>query len=353
MLERASAAENLRPEHIFHRAEREAAEHLFRVGCGADSMMLGETQIAGQIQEALELAQGAGTVGSYLVRLVAASSRACKRARSQTGISAGVVSVASATAYLAQRVFGDLSRKEILILGAGETGALAARHFQKRRPRALRVSNRTPAKSEALAAELGGEAVPFEERGRALHETDIVVCATRSPEPLVTREMVAEAMRHRASRALLLIDVSLPRNIERGAGEMENVFLHDMNDLRQIVDQNISRRMKELPGVHQIVENEVDSFFRREAGMDVEPLIKELRGRYEEIRDLELQRSLRRFREEDREAVRRLASDLVQKLLHRPTIEIREAGRRSGGSGEQLLWARRLFGLDSSRKEEE
>ncbi|RPJ43939.1 MAG: glutamyl-tRNA reductase [Candidatus Latescibacterota bacterium] len=353
MLDIARGEERLRSDHLFRRLERDAAAHLFRVACGADSMMLGETQIAGQIQESLELAQGAGTIGSSLVRLVAASSRACKRARSETGIGAGVVSVASATAYLAQRVFGDLNRKEVLILGAGETGALAARHFQKRRPRALRVANRTPERSRALAAELGSEAIPFEERERALRDSDIVVCATRSPAPLVTRAAVAEAMRHRAGRALLLIDVSLPRNIERSAADIENVFLHDMNDLRQIVDQNLSRRLKELPGVEQIVAKEVEAFFRKEAGIEVDPLIKDLRARFEEIRELELERSLKRFREEDREAARRLASDLMQKLLHRPTVEIREAARRSDGGAEQLLWARRLFGLDARSEEEE
>jgi hypothetical protein len=156
---------------------------------------------------------------------------------------------------------------------------------------------------------------------------------------LVTREMVAAAMHHRASRAMLLIDVSLPRNIERSAGEMENVFLHDMNDLRQIIDQNLSRRMAELPLVEQIVSKEVESFFHREAGIEVGPLIKDLRGRYEEIRDRELERALPRFREEDRNAVRYLASDLVRKLLEDPTEEIRETGRRADG-GMEMLYGR-------------
>jgi glutamyl-tRNA reductase len=353
MIESARGGERLRPEHIFRRFERDAAGHLFRVGCGADSMMLGETQIAGQIQESLKLAQSAGTIGSYLVRLLAAAFRACKRARSRTGISTGVVSVASATAYLAQRVFGDLDRKEVLILGTGETGALAARHFRKRRPRVLRVANRTPEKAEALAADLGAEAILLEERARALIETDIVVAATRSPEPLVTREMVAEAMRHRASRALLLIDVSLPHNIERSAGDLENVFLHDMNDLRTIVDQSLSRRMKELPGVHQIVNKEVEGFFLKESAIEAGPLIAELRARFVEVRDRELERSLGRFREEDREAARRLAEDLTEKLLRGPIREIREASQRADGGAEPLLWVRRLFGLGSGSEEKE
>lgn len=337
----------LSPEHVVHRHERDAVDHLLQVACGVDSMMLGETQIAGQIESSLAIARNAGTAGGYLNQLIAAASRTCKRARTETAISAGVVSVASAAAYLAQRVFGDLERRTAFVVGAGETGRLVAQHLQKRQPKRIAVANRTLARAEELAKAVNAEVVPFEERHSYLKETDLVVCATHSQEPLFTRETVAKAMKSRASRMLLLIDISLPRNVDPAAGELENVFLNDMEDLRRIVDQNLDRRTKELPAVEQIVQKEAEGFFRRLAGVQAGPLIRDLRGRFEEIRERELEKTLGKFSEEDRALAERLTRDMVQKLLHYPTVEIRSAAKSPDLNSEKLLWVRRLFGLDT------
>ena len=351
LLEIAEREGRLRPDHIVHRWEREVVDHLFHVTCGVDSMMLGETQIMGQIETSLEIAMKAETAGAGLIRLVSAASRVCKRARSETAISAGVVSVASATTYLARRIFGDLSRRTVMIVGTGETGTLAAKHFRNRPLRRLIVTNRTGSRAEELAREVDGEAVPFEERDRYLGESDVAICATHSKELLFTKEGIGNALAGRASRMLLLIDISLPRNIDPAADGVENVFLHDMNDLKQIVDQNLERRSGEIPLVRQIVQKEVDAFFRGRASLGAGPLIRDLRGKFEAIREKELDRSLRKFREEDHEAVRRLTRDLIQKLIHHPVVEMRESAKTPEIFGERISWFRRLFGLDESDEE--
>ncbi len=347
LLGRERDGHGLARDHLVLRQDSDAVSHLLRLACGVDSMMLGETQIAGQIESALALARQAGTAKGYLTQLVSAASRTCKRARTETAISTGVVSVASAAAYLAQRIFGDLEKRTALIVGAGETGRLAAEHLRGRGVRKLIVANRTLSRAEALAKELGGQAAILEVRDSLLRESDLAVCATHSPAHLFTRESVAAAMKGRGGRPLLLVDVSMPRNIDPQAGVIENVFLHDMQDLRSIVDQNLSRRAKEVPVVELIVAHETEGFFRHLAGIQAGPMIRDLRDRFEAVRRHELDRFVKRFREEDRELADRLTRDLIQKLLHHPTVEIRDAARHPEANGEKLLWVRRLFGLDT------
>lgn len=346
LLGRSEQGQGLSVEHVIHRHDRDAVDHLLQVACGLDSMMLGETQIAGQIDRSLEIATEAGTAGSYLKQLISAASRACKRARTQTAIGAGVISVASAAAYLVQRVFGQLDRRTALMVGAGETGRLAGQHLATRGVKTIAIANRTYARAQALAEEVGGIAIPFEERHAFLKETDLVICATHSQEQLFTRKTVEKAMHARASRMLLLIDISLPRNIDPDVSLIENVFLHDMEDLRRIVDQNLDRRSQEVPAVEQIVHWETDGFYRLQEGIQAGPLIRDLRSRYEEIRAAELKRLLNKFNEEDRDLAERLTRDLTQKLLHHPTVEIRAVAKSPETNSEKLLWVRRLFGLD-------
>lgn len=336
-------------DHVFHRFEKDAVEHIFRLASGVDSMMLGETQIVGQVQDAWDLAQRAETAGTYLNRLLSAAFRAQKRARTETSISSGSVSVASAGVHLARRIFGELSRRNVLVVGAGETGQLAARHFRKQEPKGIFVSNRTLSRAEELAAELDAKAVPLAASSELLSSVDIVLCATRSPEPLFTEQNVRKAMSSRASRMLLLIDVSLPRNVEPEVGNIENVFLHDMYDLRKIVDQNLSRRSREVPSVERIVLEEVEAFYRLQAAMEAAPLIREIREKFEDVRKGELDRYLRKFNEEDRALAERLTRDLVNKLLHRPTVEVRSLSRDPDAQMDRILWVRRLFGLDRSK----
>jgi glutamyl-tRNA reductase len=336
----------VRSENLYSRADRDAVEHLFRVTCGLDSMMLGETEITGQVQRAFEMAREAGTAGSFLTQLLSAAFRACKRARSETGINAGTTSVASAAVHLAKRVFGDLDRREIVVVGAGETGTLAARYFRQHTPRTLYLANRTPERARELAAEVEGTAIPMEDWVSLLNQVDAVVCATHSKTPLVTAEMVRRASRVRSSRMLLLIDISLPRNVERAAGEFDHVFLYDMSDLQKIVQQNLDRRALEIPVVESIIDDEMHHFFDQQATLEVGPVIRELRQRFEVIRRKEIERFKSRFSHEDQPVAERLTRDMINKLLHWPTLELRALAQDNGSSAERLAFARRLFGLD-------
>jgi glutamyl-tRNA reductase len=346
LLELSRRRSPLGQEHIYHRFNQDAVDHLFRVTCGVNSMMVGETEIAGQVEAALSLARRAGTAGNFVTQLFSATSRTCKRARTETSIGAGAVSVASASVHLAERVFGQLDRRTILVVGAGDTGSLAARHFQKHHPQGLCIANRTLERAESLAAEVGGSALPLDRRMEVLPTVDIVVCATHSPEPLFTEEVVREAMKSRPSRVLLLIDISMPSNVEAGVAKIDNVFLDDMNDLHRIVEHNLARRAKEIPAVERIVHEEAENFFRSQASMRAGPLIRDLRGKYEEVRLQELDRYLAQFAEQDRDLAERLTRDIVQKLLHHPSIEIRSVARHPETNRERLLWVRRLFGLE-------
>ncbi|MBW2275939.1 MAG: glutamyl-tRNA reductase [Deltaproteobacteria bacterium] len=333
-------------ENLYSRADRDAVEHLFRVACGLDSLILGETEITGQVQRAFELSREVGTAGSFLTQLLSATFRACKRARSETGINAGTTSVASAAVHLARRVFGDLDRREVAVVGAGETGTLAARYFRQHTPRTLYLANRTHERAEALAAEVDGTAIPLEDWVSLLSSVDAVVLATHSKTPLITAEMVRGAARDRSSRMLLIIDVSLPRNAEQSVGEIDNVLLYDMYDLKKIVEQNVERRALDVPAVESILESEMHDFFGLQATLEVGPVIRELRERFEVIRRKEIERFKSRFSEDDQPVAERLTRDMVNKLLHWPTLGIRALAQDNGSSAERLAWARRLFGLD-------
>jgi glutamyl-tRNA reductase len=338
------------PENLYVHIGELAAEHLFRLVCGLDSMMLGETEISGQVQDALDLSYDAGTAGSFFTQLFSAAFRTCKRARRETAISEGMTSVASAAVYMARRIFGELDRRSVLVVGAGETGSLVARHFKELRPKEIVVANRTRSKAEALAREVNGRSVSMSDWARILSAVDIVVSATRSPNPIITRKDVEDAVGGRAARMLLLIDISLPNNVEPSVGEIENVFLHDMNDLAGIVKQNLKRRAKEIPAVEAIIHDEKIAFLGSQSSSQVGPLIKELRDSYENLRKSELERFASKLTDEQRSIADRLTRDLVNKLLHKPTVEIRALGERPEADTERLSWAKRLFGLNGDNE---
>jgi glutamyl-tRNA reductase len=346
LIRRVSDRAAVEPGHLCARSGDEAVRHLLRVVCGLESMILGEAEIAGQAQRALDLAREAGCARGFLARLYAAAFHAGKRARTETGIGAGTTSVASAAVHLSRRVFGDLDRREVLVLGAGETGVLAARHFRQQAPRTLYIANRTPERAAALAGEVGGTAIPMDEWASLLATVDAVVCATHAREPLLTEPAVRAAARRRGSRMLLLIDLAVTRNIDPAVAGVDNVYLHDLYDLQGIVEQSLARRAREVPAVEAIIERELGGFAGRTATLEAAPVIRELRERFEELRRRELARFAARLDERSRAAADRLTSDLIHKLLHWPTLELRALAREPDGGAEGLALARRLFGLD-------
>jgi glutamyl-tRNA reductase len=343
MLGRAASA----PASGRHEASGvDAARHLLRVAAGLDSMVLGEMQILGQVKEAWDRARSAGSVGPQLDRLLATAVHVGKRARAETAIGTGAVSVASAAVTLATRVLADLDERRVLVVGAGQTGGLVARHFAERRPREILVASRRLERAEALAAAVGGRALGIEALEPALAEADVAVSATSASGVVVTREAVERAMRGRGDRPLVIVDIAVPRDVEPSVAEIDNVFLHPIDALRAVVDRSLARRRAEVPRVEAIVEQECHSLFEWLRGRDATPVVRELREHFERVRTAELERSLRHFPESERERVERLTRSLINKLLHLPTTRLKDCTCGPERGRDRIAAARELFALD-------
>lgn len=323
----------------------EAARHLFRVAAGLDSLVLGEQEILGQVRDAAALARQAGSAGPILDRLFSAALHLGKRAHTETRIGAGAVSVASAAVALAAKVFGDLSGRSVLVVGAGETGRLAAQRFRERAPGSLLIANRTIEKAERLAAALAGQALPLGRLAQALATADVVVCATRSPGYVIDAAMVAHAMRQRPQRPLVLLDIAAPRDVDPAAGRVDNVFVHAMDALRTVVDQGLARRQAEVPRVLALVEQESLHFQEWLEGREAAPLLRQLRDHFERVRAEEVGKSLPRFQPADRELVERVTKSIVNKLLHLPTTRLKAADAAAAERSERAHVLRELFAL--------
>ncbi len=324
-----------------------AVRHLYRVACGLDSMVLGEHEILGQVKDAYDIAVKAESLGSVLHRLVHSAVHAGKRARRDTEIGAGAVSVASTAVELAEKVFGKLTTRPALLVGAGENGKLCAQHLLGHGVEPLFIANRTLARAEALASELGGEVVAFDELGAAMAKVDIVVTTTGAPEPILGADAVKLAMRDRQGRELVLIDIAVPRDVAPDVDELYNVFRFDIDALHGIVAQNLSRRQAEVPRVEELVQGEVTSFMRWWASLDAGPVIRDLHARFESIRAAEIAKHGKRFTGDNREQAEVFSRALVQRLLTGVTQEIKGYRLDNPAHRERLAVLRHVFGLDA------
>ncbi len=252
-------------DKFFHHDAPRSVEHLFRVACGLESMVIGETEILGQVKRAYSVATEAGTTSRLLNPLFQRAFRVAKQVRSRTNIGRGAVSVASAAVDLAERLFGDLARCKVLILGAGETGERTARNLVSRgvRPGNLRVANRSPERAVALAATLGGLAVPtFDAWAREAVEVDILITSTAAPGFVVTKDRLASLMAGRSDRPLFVIDIAVPRDVEPSANDVEGVYLYDIDSLQEIARQAMDARRQELDACERIIQDHVAEFAR-------------------------------------------------------------------------------------------
>jgi glutamyl-tRNA reductase len=323
----------------------DAAAHLHQVAAGLDSLVVGEKQILGQVKEAWCDARGADGLGVVLDKLFASAVHAGKRARSETDIDAGAVSVASAAVALAGKVLGDLEGRDLVVVGAGDTARLLAVHFAERKPKRLRILNRTPEKAQALAGGVGGEAWPLERLAEVLADADVVAFATRAPHLLVEAATIAEAQKRRPHRPLVLLDLAVPRDVDAGAAALENVFLYPIDALRGLVDQSLARRQREVPRAEAIALAECERFLAWWRGLGATPVVRELREHFERVRAEELARSLRHFEPHEHERVERLTRALVNKLLHLPTTRLKSFDLASREGISRLDAVRELFAL--------
>jgi glutamyl-tRNA reductase len=339
----ALAGDEVEP-HLYRLQDEAAALHLFRVAAGLDSLVPGEGEILGQVRAAYE----EGRVGPLLDRLFRQALHVGKRVRAETAIGESPTSVPSAAAALAQQLFGELGGRLVLVIGAGKTGEQAARSLIARGAEIAAVANRDAARAVELTGRVGGRSIPLERVEEELAGVDVVVSATSAPGFVLRREQVAPALEARRGAPLFLIDIAVPRDIDPGIDDLDDCYLYDIDDLEEVVQESLAGRRREGEAAEAMAAEEARRFGSWLASLDVVPAITQLRAHAEDIRRAELARAegrLGRLSDADRSAVESLTSQIVNKLLHLPTVRMKEAA--AGAEGVVYADAvRRLFGLD-------
>jgi len=333
-------------ESLFTLHSDDAIRHIFRVACGLDSMVLGEPQILGQLKDAFRDAQQAGTVGQQLSRLFQHTFSVAKKVRTDTEIGANPVSVASAAVRLAQQFFAGFGQHTALLVGAGVTIELVARHLQAKGLGRLFVANRDVDRARRLASKFGGYAVPLSELDGTLPEADILVTSTASPEPIITREQVEAAMATRKHKPVFAVDIAVPRDIAPDVAELSDVYLFTIDDLQKVIQEGQSSREAAAVDANRILDEEIARYLNIERAKQVSPVIAALREHGQSIRDEVLRDAIRRLDRgvDSREVIEFATASLMKKLLHHPSVRLREAGEAS--EGEIIAATRALFGID-------
>lgn len=333
--------------YLYRHKDGAAVRHLFRVATGLDSMVLGEPQILGQVKEAWQAARGQGAIKTPLDRLFQQTFAVAKRARTDTHIGAHPVSIAFAAVRLAQRVFSALDQATVLLIGAGDTVELAARHLADHKVKRLLVANRTLEHAQTLASRFGGMALPLDDLGRHLADADIVLSATASRDPILGRDMVAAALRQRRRRPMFLLDLAVPRDIEPTTATLEDVFLYTVDDLEQVIDESRRSRREAAEQAEAIIELQVEHYLAWWRASDDRDTLKRLRQDGEATRDAVLARAsaLLAQGKTPQQALEYLAHTLTNKLLHAPSVGLRQAALQ--GDRDVLHAAARLFRADA------
>jgi glutamyl-tRNA reductase len=316
--------------HIYERADLEAARHLFRVAAGLDSLVVGEPQILGQVKDAHASASRAQTAGPVVNKLFHSSFGVGKRVRTETALGSGAVSVGFAAVALARKIFGDLKGRNVLVVGAGEMGKLTAIHMKSQGVQRITIVSRTMAHAARTADAIGGaSAAPWEEMDAALGATDIVITATGAAAPILTKARVEAVMRPRRNRPLFIIDIAMPRDVEPAAGEIEQVFLYNIDDLHHTVNENLARRASEVERAERIVGEELEKFGGWLKSRGAIPTVVALRQHAEQLRRSELDRlafKVSALPPEARARVDEITRLIVEKLLLSPTEQLKALG---------------------------
>lgn len=324
--EYSGCAQELLTEHLYIRIGKEAVGHLFTVAAGLDSMILGESQIQGQVQDAYHYALEFGLSNSVLNTLLMNALSLGKRVRTETHIDRQAVSISSAAVELAKQELGTLQDKTVLILGAGETSELAARHLVSNGITGVIVANRTFERAQQLADEFGGKAIKLDHFGLYLADADIVISCTASPKYIIERNDVETLLQNR-DKPLLFIDIAVPRDIEPAVGEIPRVYLHDIDDLQNVVAQNLEGRQREAVKARAIVEEELENFFFWLDSRLVVPTIVKLREQAEMIKQKEVEKALRRIDHQatprEQKIIEQLAHSIVSQWLHQPIANLK------------------------------
>lgn len=337
-------------EYTYTHEGRDAVRHLFRVAASLDSMVVGEPQILGQLKEHYDCARQAGTVGTILHRLFHHSFTVAKRVRTETGVASRVVSVSSVAVDLAKRIFDRFDDKTVMLIGAGKIGDLMARHLQSHGVQSLMITNRTFGRAAELAAKIHGSPIQFEDFPRYLKMADLVLGCTGSPEILVDAATVERVLRERKQEAMFFIDLGDRRNFDPRINDIDNAYLYNIDDLKEVAEGNLQERSNEAEKAESIIDEEVLNFARWIGSLDQVPTITALRQRFDEIRRKEMERSLtgvlRDLSPQQKEALEDMTNAMINKMLHGPISRLKRNSQSDGEEGTSYVDAlKKLFDL--------
>lgn len=332
--------------YVYVHRDRDAVSHLFGVTAGLDSMILGEAQIHGQVKEAWE--QCRSESGPLLNRLFQSALLAGSRARTETGIGRGAASVSSAAVQVAKKIFGGLTGRKAMILGAGDAAEIALRCLLDEGVKVAIVANRTHERARALADEHGATAMHYDQCWESLRDVDVLLCSTAAPTAVVTVARVRANVAARGDRPLCILDIALPRDVEPEVGQLENVFLYDLDDLKAAAAANLERREEDLPAARRVIGEEAGKYWDWLAGLVAVPVVRGFREEMDKLRAAELAATLRRLgplSPEQAEAIEHFSKSLMNKFLHEPSVRLRAAAANGRGLGV-VDAARYLFALE-------
>jgi len=335
-------------DHFYSYRNEEAVEHLFRVSSSLDSMILGEAQILGQVKDAYSLAKDLRSTGLVLNQLFEKAFSIAKKVREETGIAERSVSISSAAVELAQKIFDDLENRTVMLVGTGEMAELAAKHLISYGVKTVYVTSRTYDRAVNLARTLNGSALDFEAFKNELHRADIVITSTSAPNFIIKKEMVEKAIHERKNKPIFFIDIAVPRDIEPDVNDLENIYLYDIDDLQVVVSANMKEREKEAENAMNFISQEVTKFNNWVGTLDAVPTIVEIRKKAENIRMQEIEKTLKKIShlsEDDKKLLRQMSSSMVNKILHKPTIKLKQKTQSEDGH-VYLKAIRHLFHLD-------
>jgi glutamyl-tRNA reductase len=330
---------------LYRYNDEQAVRHVFRVASSLDSMILGEPQILGQVKSCYSMAFDAQTVGTYLNSLLQAAFRTAKRVRSETNIGEYSVSASSAAVELIRKIFGDLQKKSILIVGAGKMGETTIRHLVGIGAKAVYLTNRSPEAAQELACRFHGMAVPFAELREWVSRSDIIITSTGASETLIDRMTVQRIMHERKNAPMVFIDLSVPRNVDPGVGAIDNVFCYDIDDLGTVVEANLHERVRAAAIAEKIVDHEVQTFCTKLRSLEVAPVVMQVQGRIEEICQAELQRCLKKIGPQEPRHLQELemmTARIAGKIAHPLVMQLRN-GQDSMNETAYIDFIRRIF----------
>lgn len=340
--------------YLYKKRELEVAEHAFMVSASLDSMIIGEGQILGQVKQAYGRSLECRTAGRVLNRLFKEALTLGKKVRTDTDIGESAVSISYAAVELAKRLFGELTNKSVLLVGAGKMSELTAKHLASNGIQRVLVTNRTFQRAEEMAQKFDGEALPFDQLSSSLAQADIIISSTGAPGIVIPKDQMVEAMRERRNKPVFLIDIAVPRDIDPEINNLYNAYLYDIDDLQGVVETNLAERQKEAEKALGMINENLASFSKWTATLEVVPTITALRNKADQIRQGELKKAVamlgNNVDQSQVDTMNAMAQAIINKLLHEPTVKIKElAGEKKGYAYTESL--KELFSLKTKEKD--